>query len=193
MEPCDLVRRDNGPGVPRRNIRDISVFLFVGKLRAETFGGTVENISSKLQRVNFPGSTRGVNLPAVWFRRSLGRQVENRVIRLVGIRSDHRQLLISTGNFIDRSSIEIRESALYRNRWTIETAFQEMAENLEGEIQTLGYPKAALFGFCMALASFNLMSVIRAAVGSRHGEQAAETFSMYYACNEVSQTSAGLS
>jgi len=82
---------------------------------------------------------------------------------------------------------------LYRNRWSIETAFQEMAENLEGEIQTLGYPKAALFGFCMALVSYNLMSVIRAAVGSRHGEQAAETFSMYYACNEVSQNSAGMS
>ena len=82
---------------------------------------------------------------------------------------------------------------LYRNRWSIETAFQEMAENLEGEIQTLGYPKAALFGFCMALVSFNLMSVIRAAVGSRHGEEAAETFSMYYACNEVSQTSEGMS
>jgi hypothetical protein len=44
---------------------------------------------------------------------------------------------------------------LYRNRWSIETAFQEMAENLEGEIQTLGYPKAALFGFCMALVSFS--------------------------------------
>jgi Transposase DDE domain len=82
---------------------------------------------------------------------------------------------------------------LYRNRWTIETAFQEMAENLEGEIQTLGYPKAALFGFCMALVSFNLMSVVRAAVGSRHGEEAAQTFSMYYACNEVSQTSEGMS
>ena len=82
---------------------------------------------------------------------------------------------------------------VYRNRWTIETAFQEMAENLEGEIQTLGYPKAALFGFCMALVSFNLMSVIRAAVGSRHGEEAAETFSMYYACNEVSQTQEGMS
>lgn len=82
---------------------------------------------------------------------------------------------------------------LYRQRWTIETAFQEMAENLEGEIQTLGYPKAALFGFCMALVSFNLMSVVRAAVGSRHGEEAAQTFSMYYACNEVSQTSEGMS
>lgn len=82
---------------------------------------------------------------------------------------------------------------LYRQRWTIETAFQEMAENLEGEIETLGYPKAALFGFCMALVSYNLMSVVRAAVASQHGPEAAETFSTYYACHEVSQTAEGMS
>ena len=82
---------------------------------------------------------------------------------------------------------------LYRKRWTIETAFQEMAENLEGEIEKLGYPKAALFGFCMALVTFNLLSVIRAAVGSRHGEASAESFSTYYACNEIAQTQEGMS
>jgi IS4 transposase len=47
----------------------------------------------------------------------------------------------------------IRIADLYRDRWQIETAFQEVAENLEGEIQSLGYPKAALFGFCMALVT----------------------------------------
>jgi IS4 transposase len=41
----------------------------------------------------------------------------------------------------------IRIAEIYRDRWTIETAFQEMAENLEGEIQTLGYPKAACSAF----------------------------------------------
>lgn len=81
----------------------------------------------------------------------------------------------------------------YRKRWKIETAFQEMAENLVGEIETLGYPKAALFGFCMALVSYNLMSVVRAAVASQHGDEAAETFSTYYACHEVSQTTEGMS
>ena len=33
---------------------------------------------------------------------------------------------------------------LYRKRWTIETAFQELEETLQSEINTLGYPKAAL-------------------------------------------------
>lgn len=87
----------------------------------------------------------------------------------------------------------IAVSETYRKRWTIETAFQEMAENLEGEIQSLGYPKAALFGFCMGLVCFNLFSVIRAAVGSQHGAEAAETFSVYYAANEIASIEVGMS
>lgn len=82
---------------------------------------------------------------------------------------------------------------LYRDRWTIETAFQEMAENLEGEIQTLGYPKAALFGFCMALVSYNVISVIRAAVHAVHGEKAAKELSTYYMALEISSISEGMS
>jgi len=40
---------------------------------------------------------------------------------------------------------------LYRRRWSIETAFQELEATLNGEVNTLGYPKAALFAFCLAL------------------------------------------
>ncbi|MCP4116962.1 MAG: transposase [Desulfobacteraceae bacterium] len=42
---------------------------------------------------------------------------------------------------------------VYKGRWTIETAFQYLTDYLESEINTLGYPKAALFGFCVALVS----------------------------------------
>ena len=38
-----------------------------------------------------------------------------------------------------------------RKRWTIETMFQELTETLTCEVRALGYPKAALFGFCLAL------------------------------------------
>lgn len=82
---------------------------------------------------------------------------------------------------------------LYRDRWQIETAFQEVAENLEGEIQTLGYPKAALFGFCTALVTYNLLSVVRAAVHAVHGAAAAEELSTYYVSLEVSSTAVGMS
>jgi len=81
---------------------------------------------------------------------------------------------------------------LYRNRWQIETAFQNMAENLEGEIETLGYPKAALFCFCMALVNFNLFSVIRSTVEAVHGEEAANNLSIYYATNEIASATDGM-
>ena len=87
----------------------------------------------------------------------------------------------------------IRIAELYRDRWQIETAFQEVAESLEGEIKTLGYPKAALFGFCMALVTYNLLSVVRAAVQAVHGEEAARCLSTYYMANEVASTHVGMS
>lgn len=82
---------------------------------------------------------------------------------------------------------------LYRDRWQIETAFQEVAENLEGEIRTLGFPQAALFAFCMALVSYNLLSVVRAAVHAVHGEEAAKNLSSYYMSHEVASTHVGMS
>ena len=59
---------------------------------------------------------------------------------------------------------------LYRRRWTIETAFQELEATLHGEINTLGYPKAALFAFCVALVAYNVLSTLKAALRSVHGE-----------------------
>ena len=57
---------------------------------------------------------------------------------------------------------------MYRNRWKIETAFQKLEKHLHSEINTLGYPKAALFGFCLALVAFNLYAVVMAALRSAH-------------------------
>lgn len=83
---------------------------------------------------------------------------------------------------------------LYRKRWTIEIAFNEVAKNLEGEIETLGYPRAALFAFCMALVSFNVINVILAAMRAVHGQEAVQAqISFYYLCDEVAGTHRGLS
>jgi hypothetical protein len=53
---------------------------------------------------------------------------------------------------------------LYRGRWGIETAFQRLEKYFHSEMNTLGYPKAALFGFCLARVAFNVDSVVRAAL-----------------------------
>ena len=39
---------------------------------------------------------------------------------------------------------------LYRSRWQVETLFQIATQTFHCEIKTLGYPRAALFSFCMA-------------------------------------------
>ncbi len=82
---------------------------------------------------------------------------------------------------------------LYRDRWTIETAFQRLAEYLNSEINTLGYPRAALFGFCVALVAYIVMSVVKAALGSVHGFDFIEkNVSGYYVANEISATYRGM-
>src|SRR4051812_41888466 len=81
---------------------------------------------------------------------------------------------------------------LYRRRWTVEAAFGELATCLNGEVDTLGYPKAALFAFCVALVSYNMMSAVKAALRSAHGEEAVEEVSSYYLADEVAGTHRGM-
>jgi IS4 transposase len=82
---------------------------------------------------------------------------------------------------------------LYRKRWLIETAFAELEATLNGEINTLGYPKAALFGFCVALVAYNVLAVIRAALRSEHGRDEVEAkASNYHLVQEVATTCAGM-
>jgi IS4 transposase len=82
---------------------------------------------------------------------------------------------------------------LYRRRWTIETAFQELEATLNSEITTLGYPKAALFAFCVALVSYNVLSTLKAALRSVHGEAVvAEEVSGYYVADEIQMTHRGM-
>ncbi len=81
---------------------------------------------------------------------------------------------------------------LYRRRWSVEAAFGELATCLNGEVETLGYPKAALFAFCVALVTYNMMSVVKAALRSVHGEEAVEGLSFYYLADEVAGTHRGM-
>jgi len=84
-------------------------------------------------------------------------------------------------------------AGMYRKRWTIETAFQELEATLDGEINALGYPKAALFAFCVALVSYNVLSTIKAALRSVHGEEkVAEEVSGYYVADEIQMTHRGM-
>lgn len=82
---------------------------------------------------------------------------------------------------------------LYARRWTIETMFQELTETLTCEVNTLGYPRAALFGFCLALMAYHAVSVIKAALRAVHGcEKVEREVSGYYLSLELTATYAGM-
>jgi len=67
-----------------------------------------------------------------------------------------------------------RIASAYRGRWTIEGVFQTLTDVLRCEVETLGYPKAALFAFATAVLAYNVYAVVKAALRSAHGEQVIE-------------------
>ena len=81
---------------------------------------------------------------------------------------------------------------LYRSRWTVEALFGRLTTVLKCEVNTLGYPPAALFGFCVALASSNVYAGVKGALRCVHGVAVTEGVSDYHLALEVSSVSGGL-
>lgn len=91
----------------------------------------------------------------------------------------------------DVSAFTVAE--VYRNRWSLETLFQTVTKNFNGEIQTLAYPKAALFSFSMALVAYNILATLRAVLSSVHGiGKIAAGLSDFYLVDEIQGTYRGM-
>ncbi len=91
----------------------------------------------------------------------------------------------------DASAVVIAQ--LYRKRWTLETMFFELTQMLEGELNTMGYPRAALLGFGIALVSYNLLSTTKSALRAAFGAtKVDEEVSSYYLANEARVMHEGL-
>jgi hypothetical protein len=106
-------------------------------------------------------------------------------------RNQEKQLFLLTQLPKDVSAIQVTQ--LYRTRWTIETVFQKLESYLNSEINTLAYPKAALFGFSAALIAFNIYAVAMAAVRAAHPEvNVKETVSDYYIAEEIASVTDGM-
>jgi len=96
-------------------------------------------------------------------------------------------------NLPDKDASARQAARLYAKRWTIEKAFQDLTVALVCEINTLGYPKAALFGFCLALVAYNAVSLVKASLRAIHGHQKVDTeVSWYYLCLHLSKVYAGM-
>ena len=82
---------------------------------------------------------------------------------------------------------------LYLKRWKIETMFQVVTDTFHCELNTLGYPRAALFVFWMALLAFNILSTVRATLEEVHGREVIETsLSNYYVVESIQSTWRGM-
>jgi hypothetical protein len=93
--------------------------------------------------------------------------------------------------------VEVADAAkiasLYLKRWKIEGAFHELTMALNCEVNTLGYPRAALFGFAVAVVAYNVLAVLKAALRLVHGEAKVEKeVSGYYMALEFALVYAGM-
>ena len=71
--------------------------------------------------------------------------------------------------------------------------FQVITDTFNCELNTLGYAKAALFVFCVAIVAFNILSTVKAALKSVHGVDKVEAgLSDYYLVQEVQATYRGM-
>jgi VCBS repeat-containing protein len=84
-------------------------------------------------------------------------------------------------------------SEAYRKRWTIEGGFLDLTTTLDCEINTLCYPRAALFVFCVAVVAYNLQSAIKGIMRSEHGAEKVEhDLSRYFVAGEIGQVYRGM-
>ena len=95
-------------------------------------------------------------------------------------------------NLKKKDATATQVSEWYRKRWRIEGLFQEWTQSLRCEIDTLAYPRAAVFAFCLAVKAYNAVSLVRAALRSVHGESAVEEVSWYHLCSETASVWAGM-
>jgi hypothetical protein len=103
-----------------------------------------------------------------------------------------KQLHVLTNVPAERvSAVEAAE--WYKDRWSVERAFRALASDLRSEIDTLGYPRAALLGFCLACVAYNAVSLVKSALRAEHGaEFVREKLSSHYLARSVAKVAGGM-
>lgn len=84
-------------------------------------------------------------------------------------------------------------AAAYRQRWRIETAFAQLDQVFEGEIESLARPRAALLAFALALIAFNTLGVVQAALRQKHGaKRIQEELSLFHLGESVQRAESAM-
>jgi hypothetical protein len=101
------------------------------------------------------------------------------------------ELVILTN--LPRTVSAVAAAEAYRTRWTIEGGFLDLTTTLDCEINTLCYPRAALFVFCVAVMAYNLQSAIKGVMRSEYGaEKVEQDLSRYFMSEEIGQVYRGM-
>ena len=94
-------------------------------------------------------------------------KVRRVVVRLKTATGDgERQIAVLTSLPQTVALAKYDVAQLYRGGWSVETLFQNVNKNFEGNFFSLGYPKPEYF-FCYNKVSYNILFVVRRAVSNR--------------------------
>lgn len=104
-------------------------------------------------------------------------------------RNEEQEIHILT-NVPEELADAVKIAAVYRQRWTIENAFQELEQALASEINTLCYPKAALLCLSVGVILYNTLSALKAAICVAHPD--APALSGYYLAEEIAAVYTGM-
>jgi IS4 transposase len=86
----------------------------------------------------------------------------------------------------------LRLARLYLERWSIEGLFNVLTVPLACEQKSLGYPRAALFSFCVTLVAYNVLATVKAALRSVHGSVKVAEVSLPKVAEHVCRNSQGV-
>ncbi len=115
------------------------------------------------------------------------------VIRLAQPTRDGEAEIRLLTNLSPEQATAVAIAEAYRRRWTLEASFLEATRSVKCELATLGYPRAALLCFALALCACNALRVATHAVQVAHGaDHPDEEVSSYYVANEAAAAFDGL-
>ena len=103
-----------------------------------------------------------------------------------------RELRLITN--LPRTKTARKIAELYRDRWTIERHFHFIKNELQGQMPSLGEPRAAIFTMCVALAAGNALMVLKAFYDALNpgAAKAKRSLSGYYLTIEISRSYAAI-
>jgi IS4 transposase len=105
---------------------------------------------------------------------------------------DHETTVVLLSNLPAEVADAVKIAGIYLGRWQIETAFQTLTTTLRCEVNTLCYPRAALFAFATALLAYNAITVVETAIRAEHGKTETDQLSKYCMALEIASATDGM-